>query len=143
MKIKLLCLCFLFLLGGCTQSFEKGNIHLETLKPKLRSYFEVPLLDSMDQLPAYIQTEMVEIKDYLILMSPFSYPKEMIIIVHSDDKKWNQLFHRYQEELSQTTKDMKNQTFYQQFTTIGQIYEYTYMIVSENHKKIQNYLLGT
>lgn len=142
MKIRLLCLCFLFLLSGCSQSFEKDNVNLSKLEPKLRTFYDVPLVDTSDSLSTEFKIELAQIEDKIILVSPFTYPKQCIVLVHSIDPQWNDLFHQYIEQLKLDSQMMKNNDYYDQHTKIGTIHQYTYFIVSENSEDIINYLLG-
>lgn len=140
MKILLLCLCFL--LCACQQSFEKGNIHFPTLSNEIISLCEYPLTNDPSFLLDHYESELQLLEDNLILVSPFSYPQEVIIIIPSNDKKWISFFEQYQKDLIKESSHITSSKKYYENAKIGQIHQYTYLIVSQHGDKILDYLLS-
>ena len=140
MKILFLCLCFL--LCGCQTSFEKDNMNLKQLKESLYSYFEFPLSEDEKLIQEPLRTQLNKVEDKLILVTPFSYPNEMIIIVHDDNDKWMSFFQDYVKQLKSSNTYIETNQYYEKCVKIGKIHQYTYFIMSKNHQKIIDYLLG-
>lgn len=140
MKIIILCLCFL--LCGCQTSFQKDNMDLNQLKETLYEYFEYPMSEDITSLKEPLRSQLNQVDDKLVLSSPFSYPKEVCMIVHSNDKKWISYFQAYLKQLQSEYPDIDKKAYQSQYVKIGTIYQYTYFIVSKNQAQITKYLLG-
>lgn len=140
MKIIILCLCFL--LCGCQTSFQKDNMDFNQLKEQIYEYFEYPMSEDITILKEPLKSQLAQTKDKLVLSSPFSYPKEVLIIVHSNDPKWKTSFETYLQQLKEEYPDIDKKSYQSKYVKIGTIYQYTYFIVSKNQSQITKYLLG-
>lgn len=142
MKTILLILCLF--LSGCTQSFEKENIDLDQLAVELSKQSDVLLQNGTDaQLEALLGIDLRQVQDAMLLISPLSYPIELIAVVHTNQpetlrENYRQCIRNFQSQypMMADIETLSKRSIY------GEIGNYSYFIVSEKAQQVEDYLKG-